>query len=200
MWSKRLIELIIDAGVFVTASDDPSQHPSCQQLAQRQTECCSYGTFECWGRNIPWELGQYLATGVRPCISPDITLLPYYVAFTPFANLHATPGTHFTNDRWVQARNIACGWFFRERKHIGGLVPERCNSSALGLELRLSCTNPSTRSQFTIVPWQLRCHGVYKIAWLVDWNREIEIEPQLICRRFQLGAYSRLWYVPWMLW
>ena len=29
-------------------------------------------------------------------------------------------------------------------QHIDGLVQERCNSSALALELRLSCTNPST--------------------------------------------------------
>ena len=26
--------------------------------------------------------------------------------------------------------------------HINGLVQERCNSSALAMELRLSCTNP----------------------------------------------------------
>ena len=28
--------------------------------------------------------------------------------------------------------------------HIDGLMQERCNSSALALELRLSCNNPST--------------------------------------------------------
>ena len=36
-------------------------------------------------------------------------------------------------------RHIARLW----RKHIGGLVPKRRYSSALALQLRLSCTNPS---------------------------------------------------------
>ena len=29
------------------------------------------------------------------------------------------------------------------RFHVDGLVKERCNSSALAMELRFSCTNPS---------------------------------------------------------
>ena len=33
--------------------------------------------------------------------------------------------------------------------YINGLVQERRNSSALALELRLSCTNPSIYSEFT---------------------------------------------------
>ena len=31
--------------------------------------------------------------------------------------------------------------------HIDGLVQERCNSSALAMELHLLCTNPSISSQ-----------------------------------------------------
>ena len=34
---------------------------------------------------------------------------------------------------------------------IGGLVQERCNSSVLAMELRLSCTNPS---KWDAVTWQ----------------------------------------------
>ena len=39
--------------------------------------------------------------------------------------------------------------------HIDGLVQERCNSSALAIELRLSCTNPSIWSWSSLV--QMAC-------------------------------------------
>ena len=37
-----------------------------------------------------------------------------------------------------------CGWCLHRSSYIDGLVQERRNSSALAVELRLSCTNPST--------------------------------------------------------
>ena len=36
--------------------------------------------------------------------------------------------------------------------YIDGLVQGRCNSSALAMELRLSCTNPSTCSGNSLLP------------------------------------------------
>ena len=33
------------------------------------------------------------------------------------------------------------------QEHFDGLVQERCNSTALAVELRLSCTNPSISSE-----------------------------------------------------
>ena len=47
-------------------------------------------------------------------------------------------------------KNCSSCWFM---SYIDGLVQERCNSSALAMELHLSCTNPSTySSEF------LHCH------------------------------------------
>ena len=40
------------------------------------------------------------------------------------------------------------------RQYIDGLVQERCNSSALAMELRLSCTNPSICWQVNIKAWE----------------------------------------------
>ena len=42
-----------------------------------------------------------------------------------------------TEPRWIGPR---------VREHTDGLVQERRNSSALAMELRLSCTNPSIQS------------------------------------------------------
>ena len=41
----------------------------------------------------------------------------------------------------------------RDDDGIDGLVQERRNSSALAMELRLSCTNPSTWKRFLPIRW-----------------------------------------------
>ena len=47
--------------------------------------------------------------------------------------------THYSFDN---CKNIDTSFYYHH--HILGLVQERRNSSALAMELRLSCTNPST--------------------------------------------------------
>ena len=48
------------------------------------------------------------------------------------------------------------------RYYINGLVQERCNSSALAMELRLSCINPSICNMIYILSWPM-CHDWYYI-------------------------------------
>ena len=48
--------------------------------------------------------------------------------------------------------------------HIDGVVQERHNSSALAMELRLSCTNPSTRWHHQMETC-VHCEGIHQ--WLV---------------------------------
>ena len=45
--------------------------------------------------------------------------------------------------------------------HIDGFVQERCNSSALAMELRLSCTNPSIWSHTDIISLKTHWNDVY---------------------------------------
>ena len=54
--------------------------------------------------------------------------------------------------------------------HIDGLVQERCNSSALAMELRLSCTNPSIYNVMQSVmlceiKWHDFFNQLYKVLW-----------------------------------
>ena len=44
-------------------------------------------------------------------------------------------------------------WVMTYLSHINGLVQERCNSSALALELHFSCINPSTCHICLIAAW-----------------------------------------------
>ena len=60
---------------------------------------------------------------------------------------HSTIWSRRQRRLWKRYRRISCNvktdlWV--QRSCIHGLVRERCNSSALAMELRLSCTNPST--------------------------------------------------------
>ena len=50
--------------------------------------------------------------------------------------------------------------FFLVIKYIDGLVQEIRNSSALAMELRLSCTNPSI--------WDLDVHHLYHMAFIIS--------------------------------
>ena len=44
--------------------------------------------------------------------------------------------------------------------HVDGLVQERCDSSALAMELCLSCTNPPIYG-FTLCWWQLNLYNLW---------------------------------------
>ena len=58
--------------------------------------------------------------------------------------------------------------FYLSNCHIDGLVQERCNSSALAMELRLSCINPQICND---LDWDYSLHGDYincKITCLVS--------------------------------
>ena len=68
----------------------------------------------------------------------------------PYLSLMASHGVSFVNicekiDRVITAPH--CIWI-PPQGHVDGLVQERRNSSALAMELRLSCTNPS---MYTII-------------------------------------------------
>ena len=52
--------------------------------------------------------------------------------------------------------------------HIDGLVQERCNSSALAMELRLSCTNPSICIIFSY--WLRPCSAIVGKIWAHTWR------------------------------
>ena len=75
--------------------------------------------------------------------------------------------------------------------YIDGLVRERRNSSALAMELRLSCTNPSILSQS-----QGMCHSDYYIkgpvAQSVRWMAFVCTERGFHCvsRRFEFAAFT----------
>ena len=68
-------------------------------------------------------------------------------------------------------------WHALQWHHIAGLVQERCNSSALALELHLSCTNPLIWSSSCLespVTWRLIQQFVWanitgNIKTLPDW-------------------------------
>ena len=94
-----------------------------------------------------------------------------------FHNLGALPppcwmsGTQFTNGLWADNSNLV--------KIHHGLVQERYNSSALAMELRLSCINPSTcyscmstlwSNHVTILhmPWQVSSLVMSKIVVLLE--------------------------------
>ena len=49
----------------------------------------------------------------------------------------------FPSQRASNAENISMSCCHHDIQHINGLVQERCNSSALTMELHLSCTNTS---------------------------------------------------------
>ena len=63
-----------------------------------------------------------------------------------------------------------------ERNHdLNGLVQERCNSSALAMELRLSCTNPLICEHYLDHWWldspgaETRILGQYNSSWCPDY-------------------------------
>ena len=71
------------------------------------------------------------------------------------------------------------------RGHIDGLVQERRNSIALEMELRLSCTNPSTHSVSTD---EMNHDGW--IYGILDYNHDLFI--LFILPRYVLGELSHI--------
>ena len=55
-----------------------------------------------------------------------------------------------------------------ETTDFDGLVQERCNSSALAMELRLSCTNPSTYFMMRTHPEVRGCYSYIVNIMLID--------------------------------
>ena len=73
------------------------------------------------------------------------------IAFPVFKSDHfSSPVETRTMARWIVASLCEEHIHSRERlgRHIDGLVQERRKSSALAMELRLSCTNPSVLSEW----------------------------------------------------
>ena len=84
--------------------------------------------------------------------------------------------------KWKQNTNVQRGHFFSiwpSLSHIDGLVQERRNSSALAMELRLSCINPS-------------------IFWLGFWHKSWVSVKQL-CLNIRLLICTKRWDKLWSI-
>ena len=78
--------------------------------------------------------------------------------------------------------------------HIEGLVQERCNSSALAMELRLSCTNPGNPS---ILPSRMSTVVSMSTSSWENWPRYYEITPYRVkCERYSSSAL-KLYVYEW---
>ena len=77
----------------------------------------------------------------RPCMCVSVECLPGSVIFTYlniFKNrIYAHSGIPLLASEIIEIRHVA------DQEEIDGLVQERRTSSALAMELGLSCTNPS---------------------------------------------------------
>ena len=85
------------------------------------------------------------------------TVMFKYLSFLGFFNISTFSGVMFFEAWQWWNLDLPCdlwqvgSWkFFYFKEIINGLVQERCNSSALAMELRLSCTNPS-------ISWNMYC-------------------------------------------
>ena len=80
------------------------------------------------------------------------------------------------------------------KAHIDGLVQERRNSSALAMELRLSCTNPLI-SRFTVHDW---CKSIANTLDIYIWYNILELQqfcakPSIWLFHKQMGCWSHMW-------
>ena len=79
-----------------------------------------------------------------------------------------------THSKWqLISRGSICWHDLDWWVNIDGLMQERCNSSALAMELRLSCTNPST--------------------WSWPFKKPV-VEAELTC------PWPSVWPWPWLTW
>ena len=77
----------------------------------------------------------------------------------------ATKGQGMEYQQWSD-KNSSTPVKMQQGLHIDGLVQERCNSSALAMELRLSCTNPS----------------IYQLTEIDEYNEITNIHQDLLWR------------------
>ena len=96
-------------------------------------QATSHYLSQCWPRS----LSPYGVT--RPqwvkCLESHHTMLIWWIA--PVTDHRDGIKNHYTNGGDTGT------WWKIYIYHFDGLVQERCNSSALAMELRLSCNNPS---------------------------------------------------------
>ena len=73
---------------------------------------------------------------------------------------------------WGLGMYVCIIWTGSLLVHIDGLVQERCNSSALAMELRLSCTNP-------LISWLVACSASIQdpnqCSFIVNWTQWKEL-------------------------
>ena len=109
---------------------------------------------------VRWVPGQPWAHNIK-CCQNDL----------PLHNMHGPQGDKRLVWRW-----LVIEYNIKILLHMDGLVQERHNSSALAMELRLSCTNPLIWYPMLLVGEIWRYHSECTMLFVIDWRALISGE------------------------